>query len=61
MRWFAKRDMVRLLQGAGLRVLRVEPYFTRYRAIRAACLVLSLYVFRDYWARQFLLLAVKPD
>ena len=41
-------------------MLRVEPYFTRYRAIRAASLVLSLYVFRDYWARQFLLLAVKP-
>jgi 2-polyprenyl-3-methyl-5-hydroxy-6-metoxy-1,4-benzoquinol methylase len=60
-RFFAKRDMVRLLQGAGLRVLRVEPYFTRYRAIRAASLILSLYVFRDYWARQFLLLAVKPD
>ncbi len=60
-RFFAKRDMVRLLQGAGLRVLRVEPYFTRYRAIRAAALVLSLYVFRDYWARQFLLLAVKPE
>jgi 2-polyprenyl-3-methyl-5-hydroxy-6-metoxy-1,4-benzoquinol methylase len=60
-RFFAKRDMVRLLQGAGLRVLRVEPYFTRYRAIRTASLVLSLYVFRDYWARQFLLLAVKPD
>ncbi len=38
----------------------MEPYFTRYRAIRAASLVLSLYVFRDYWARQFLLLAVKP-
>jgi 2-polyprenyl-3-methyl-5-hydroxy-6-metoxy-1,4-benzoquinol methylase len=60
-RFFAKRDMVRLLQGAGLRVLRVEPYFTRYRAIRTAALVLSLYIFRDYWARQFLLLAVKPD
>jgi O-antigen biosynthesis protein len=60
-RWFARRDMVRLLRGAGLEVLRVEPYFTRYRAIRAASLVLSLYVFRDYWARQFLLLAVKPD
>jgi 2-polyprenyl-3-methyl-5-hydroxy-6-metoxy-1,4-benzoquinol methylase len=59
-RWFAKRDMVRLLRGAGLEVLRVEPYFTRYRAIRAASLVVSLYVFRDYWARQFLLLAVKP-
>jgi 2-polyprenyl-3-methyl-5-hydroxy-6-metoxy-1,4-benzoquinol methylase len=60
-RWYAKRDMVRLLQGAGLEVLRVEPYFTRYRAIRTAALVLSLYIFRDYWARQFLLLAVKPD
>jgi len=60
-RFFAKRDMVRLLQGAGLRVLRVEPYFTRYRAIRTTALVLSLYIFRDYWARQFLLLAVKPD
>jgi len=60
-RWFAKRDMVRLLEQAGLDVLRVEPYFTRYRAIRTASLVLSLYVFRDYWARQFLLLAVKPD
>jgi len=61
LRFFAKRDMVRLLEGAGLRVLRVEPYFTRYRTIRIAALVLSLYVFRDYWARQFLLLAVKPD
>lgn len=60
-RWFGKRDMVRLLQDAGLRVLRVEPYFTRYRAIRWTALIASLYVFRDYWARQFLLLAVKPE
>ena len=60
LRFFAKRDMVRLLEGAGLHVLRVEPYFTRYAAIRTACLVLSLYVFRDFWARQFLLLAEKP-
>jgi SAM-dependent methyltransferase len=59
-RWFGKRDMVRLLESAGLTVLRVEPYFTRYRVIRSASLLLSLYVFRDYWARQFLLLAVKP-
>jgi 2-polyprenyl-3-methyl-5-hydroxy-6-metoxy-1,4-benzoquinol methylase len=59
-RWFGKRDMVRLLEGAGLDVLRVEPYFTRYPAIRFASLTLSLYVFRDYWARQFLLLAAKP-
>jgi SAM-dependent methyltransferase len=59
-RWFGKRDMVRLLEGAGLRVLRVEPYFTRYAAIRALALTLSLHIFRDYWARQFLLLAVKP-
>jgi 2-polyprenyl-3-methyl-5-hydroxy-6-metoxy-1,4-benzoquinol methylase len=59
-RFFAKRDMVALLEGGGLRVLRVEPYYTRYRLIRAACLVASLYVFRDYWARQFLLLAEKP-
>ncbi|NLE23677.1 MAG: hypothetical protein GX624_13000, partial [Actinobacteria bacterium] len=28
--------------------------------IRAASLILSLYVFRDYWARQFLLLGKKP-
>lgn len=60
LRFFAKRDMVRLLEGAGLRVLRVQPYYARYAAIRAACLVLSLYVFREYWARQFLLLAEKP-
>jgi len=60
LRFFAKRDMVDLLEGAGLRVLRVQPYYTRYAAIRAACLVLSLYVFREYWARQFLLLAEKP-
>ena len=60
LRFFAKWDMVALLEGAGLRVLRVEPYYTRYAAIRAACLVLSLYVFRDFWARQFLLLAEKP-
>jgi O-antigen biosynthesis protein len=60
LRFFAKRDMVRLLEGVGLRVLRIQPYYTRYAAIRAACLVLSLYVFREYWARQFLLLAEKP-
>jgi len=60
LRFFAKRDMVRLLEGAGLKVLRVQPYYTRYAAIRVACLVLSLYVFREYWARQFLLLAEKP-
>jgi 2-polyprenyl-3-methyl-5-hydroxy-6-metoxy-1,4-benzoquinol methylase len=60
LRFFAKHDMVALLEGAGLRVLRVEPYFTRFRAIRYACLVASLYIFRDYWARQFLLLAEKP-
>jgi 2-polyprenyl-3-methyl-5-hydroxy-6-metoxy-1,4-benzoquinol methylase len=60
-RFFAKHDMIALLQGAGLSVLRVEPYFTRYRVIRVACLILSLYVFRDYWARQFLLLAQKPE
>jgi 2-polyprenyl-3-methyl-5-hydroxy-6-metoxy-1,4-benzoquinol methylase len=60
LRFFAKRDMVQLLEGAGLRVLRVQPYYTRYAAIRAACLILSLYVFREYWARQFLLLAEKP-
>ena len=59
-RFFAKRDMVALLEGAGLHVLRVEPYFTRFRLIRAACLAFSLYVFREYWARQFLLLAQKP-
>jgi SAM-dependent methyltransferase len=59
LRFFAKRDMVRLLEGTGLRVLRVQPYYTRYAAVRAACLVLSLYVFREYWARQFLLLAEK--
>jgi O-antigen biosynthesis protein len=59
-RWFGKRDMIALLQGAGLRVLRVEPYYTRYAPIRAACMVLSLYIFREYWARQFLLLAEKP-
>lgn len=59
-RFFGRRDMVALLEGTGLRVLRVKPYYTRYNLIRAACLVLSLYVFRDYWARQFLLLAEKP-
>jgi O-antigen biosynthesis protein len=59
-RFFAKRDMIQLLEEAGLCVLRVQPYYTRFAAIRAACLVFSLYVFREYWARQFLLLAEKP-
>jgi 2-polyprenyl-3-methyl-5-hydroxy-6-metoxy-1,4-benzoquinol methylase len=60
LRFFARRDMIRLLEGAGLRVVRVEPYFTRYRLIRWVSLGLSLYVFRNYWARQFLLVAEKP-
>jgi hypothetical protein len=59
-RFFARRDMVRLLDGAGLEVLDVRPYFTRYRTLRTASLVLSLYIFRNYFARQFLLLARKP-
>ena len=61
LRFFAKTDMISLLHERGLQVLRVEPHFTRHAAIRAACLVMSLYVFRDYWARQFLLLARKPE
>ncbi len=60
LRFFGRHDMVALLRGAGLEVLRVEPYFTRYRALRLAALLVSLGVFRDYWARQFLLVARKP-
>jgi 2-polyprenyl-3-methyl-5-hydroxy-6-metoxy-1,4-benzoquinol methylase len=60
LRFFAKRDMVALLRGAGLEVLEVRPYFTRFRSLHALALVVSLYVFRDYWARQFLLVARKP-
>lgn len=59
-RFFAKRDMVRLFDEAGLHVEEVRPYFTRYTVLRWASLVLSLYVFRDYWARQFLLVGRKP-
>jgi predicted TPR repeat methyltransferase len=60
LRFFGKHDMMTLLEGAGLHVMRTEPYFTRFRALRLASLVFSLYVFRDYWARQFLLVAEKP-
>jgi 2-polyprenyl-3-methyl-5-hydroxy-6-metoxy-1,4-benzoquinol methylase len=60
LRFFARRDMVRLFEDAGLEVERVKPYFTRYRLLRYASLALSLYVFRDYWARQFLLVGRKP-
>ncbi len=60
LRFFAKRDMVALLRGAGLDIVEVRPYFTRYRSLKALAYVLSLYVFRDYWARQFLLAARKP-
>jgi 2-polyprenyl-3-methyl-5-hydroxy-6-metoxy-1,4-benzoquinol methylase len=60
LRFFARRDMVRLFEDAGLEVERVKPYFTRYHLLRSASLVLSLYVFRDYWARQFLLVGRKP-
>lgn len=61
LRFFAKKDMVALLRGAGLDVVEVRPYFTRYRSLTALALALSLYVFRDYWARQFLLVARKPS
>jgi len=60
LRFFAKRDMVALLREAGLEVVEVRPYFTRYRSLKTLALVLSLYVFRDYYARQFLLVARKP-
>lgn len=60
LRFFARRDMVALLRGAGLEIVEVRPYFTRYRLLRAAALVASLCVFRDYYARQFLLVARKP-
>ena len=59
-RFFAKRDMIALLRTADLEIVRVKPYFTRFRLLRALSLVLSLYVFRDYYARQFLLVGRKP-
>jgi 2-polyprenyl-3-methyl-5-hydroxy-6-metoxy-1,4-benzoquinol methylase len=59
-RFFARRDMVHLLESAGLQVSEVRPYFGRYRSIRALSLGLSLYVFRNYFARQYLLVARKP-
>jgi 2-polyprenyl-3-methyl-5-hydroxy-6-metoxy-1,4-benzoquinol methylase len=59
-RFFARRDMVALLEGAGLDVTHVRPYFTRYRSLELLSLVASLYVFRNFWARQFLLVGRKP-
>jgi len=59
-RFFAKRDMVALLHSADLEIVRVKPYFTRFKLLRMLSLVLSLYVFRDYYARQFLLVGRKP-
>ncbi len=60
LRFFARRDMVRLLESTGLEVLEVRPYYSRYRSIKALSLGLSLYVFRSYFARQYLLVAGKP-
>ena len=60
-RFFARRDMVRLLESAGLEVLEVRPYYSRYRSIRALSLGLSLYVFRAYFARQYLLVGRLPQ
>ena len=59
-RFFARRDMVALLEGAGLEITAVRPYFTRYRSLELLSLVASLYVFRNFWARQFLLVGRKP-
>ena len=52
--------MIALLRGAGLEVIHVRPYFTRHRILELLALTVSLYVFRDYFARQFLLVARKP-
>lgn len=60
LRFFARRDMVRLLTGAGLEVTTVRPYFTRHRSLKTLSLVLSLYVFRGYFARQYLLVGRRP-
>ncbi len=60
LRFFARRDMVALLEGAGLEVTAVRPYFTRYRSLELLSLIASLYVFRSFWARQFLLVGRKP-
>jgi 2-polyprenyl-3-methyl-5-hydroxy-6-metoxy-1,4-benzoquinol methylase len=60
LRFFARRDMVRLLTEAGLEVTAVRPYFTRYRSLKILSLVLSLYVFRGYFARQYLLVGRRP-
>ena len=61
LRFFARRDMVALLEGAGLEVTAVRPYFTRHRSLELVSLVASLYVFRNFWARQFLLVGRKPS
>lgn len=60
LRFFARRDMVRLLTDAGLEVTAVRPYFTRHRSLKVLSLVLSLYVFRGYFARQYLLVGRRP-
>jgi SAM-dependent methyltransferase len=59
LRFFARHDMIALLEGAGLEVVTVRPWFTRHRPLQAAALVASLYVFRNFWARQFLLVGRK--
>jgi 2-polyprenyl-3-methyl-5-hydroxy-6-metoxy-1,4-benzoquinol methylase len=59
LRFFAPGEMVALFQGAGLTVERLEPYYTRYRTLRTLSLVVSLYVFRGYVARQYLLVGRK--
>ena len=60
-RFFARRDMIGLLEGAGLEIISVRPYFTRYRSLQLLSLAASLYVFRNYWARQFLLVGRRPS
>jgi 2-polyprenyl-3-methyl-5-hydroxy-6-metoxy-1,4-benzoquinol methylase len=60
-RFFARRDMIRLLEGAGLEISTVRPYFTRHRSLQILSLAASLYVFRNFWARQFLLVGRRPS
>jgi hypothetical protein len=60
LRFFAPHEMIALFAGAGLEIVKVKPYFTRYTSLKVLAYVLSLYVFRGYFARQYLLVGRRP-
>jgi 2-polyprenyl-3-methyl-5-hydroxy-6-metoxy-1,4-benzoquinol methylase len=62
LRFFCRKNMIELVQSAGLRVRRMEPSFFRHQALRKDRIMnaLTLGLGERFFAQQYLIVAARP-